>query len=213
MVDHISMLSSMNEASVFSPQFGITCIRVRHIPRKNHCLSRFLIFTSTATTTIFFPFAHRPRGQDCSHHTKISSTSTSPESFSRSSSTIIFRNFLFQSQAVGGEIPRISESSSALMPCLLVTINHQIRKRARRGIRSLWSAVQAVTQRVALHQEQIRTLRVPCLQYSEQPHFGHFPSHRISSNALRQKSSVENSFRNSIIFLGYCIVGVYLFWW
>ncbi len=83
----------MNDPSVFSEQFRITRILTRHMPLKNHRFVFFSIFISTATAIISFPFAQRPRGQDCEPQMKTSSTSTCHDSFVLSSRTMILRNF------------------------------------------------------------------------------------------------------------------------
>lgn len=202
------MFSSINFVSVCSPQFGMTFIRTLPIPRNSHFLFFLLIFTSTATTTRIFHSAHLPLFHSCFHQMNTSSTSTSQTSFVRSSNTMILRNLWFHSQAVFESIASIIAISSALTHCLLVTMSHQIKKSARRGILRRCNTVQAVTHRVDLHQAQIRTLRFQCRQYFSLPHFGQSHPQCICSKYKRHCSSVWNESMNSIIFCGYCMQAV-----
>ncbi len=181
MVESFSTFSSINFVSVNSQQLGMTFIRTLPIHRNSHFLFCLLIFISTATTNRTFHSAHLPLFHSCFHQMNTSSTSISQESFVLSSNTIILRNLWFHSQAVFESIASIAAISSALTHCLLVTMSHPIKKSVRRGILSRCNTVQAVTQRVDLHQAQIRTLLIPFRQYFSLPHFGQTHPQRTCS--------------------------------
>ncbi len=141
--------------------------RMRTLPKPFGCLTS----TAIATTHLSVP---RPTLAPCSTPpTRVSSTSTSPESGLRSDRTIATRNRCRIVHATRYLVPSVRSSVFADRPFLAVVTCHAASNHVVRGVRVLSKIVPAVTDVWWRQAEHTNRPRV-CLQGSAViPHAGH----------------------------------------